>query len=60
MLPVFAFLMPVSFAFIFQGQIETDSPDLYTLFSYPKAMESILAGSTRRMLGRGTIFTLGN
>jgi hypothetical protein len=52
--------MSVSFVFIFQGQIATDSADFYILCSYPKAMESILAGSTRRMLGRGTIFTLGN
>ena len=27
------------------------------LFLYPKAIESILAGLTVRMLGRGTIFT---
>jgi hypothetical protein len=30
---------------------------LHALFLYPKAIESILAGLTGRMLGRGTIFT---
>jgi hypothetical protein len=30
---------------------------LCALFSYPMAVENILAGPTGRMLGRGTIFT---
>jgi len=46
---------------VFSYKTKTNAPHfLHILFSYPKAMESILAGSARRMLGRGTIFTLGH
>jgi hypothetical protein len=42
-------------------QIKRKAPlYLCTSFSYPKAMEGILAGSARRMLGRGSIFAVGN